>query len=164
MDISYAFQQSSTPVLPVILTIANETCLRDVMELVVHNFPDITKSIPFEELIFTTKEGTVLSTDRTVGSYGSDIDLLLRRRLYPLTIFVNDQEQKILNVDFSIPVHKIMGQIWRAFGVPPKDFTMKRLSPDIAIDPNKTLSAQNVPVQSAFSIKYKEFQKKGIFF
>lgn len=81
--------------------------------------------------------------------------LILKRKLLPISIMLNNNNQRIF-VDFSEHVVDIMSTIWTAFHVEPmrrEEYVMKRLSPDVSVDMNKSLEGQDIQPNTVLNIR-----------
>jgi len=148
------------------MSFAENTLVKDCIYLVTHNYPELLKNVS-NEVEFTmilADSGFPLVMDRTLASYEGN-SFQVKRKLRPLVVFLGERNQKLLEVDYALPVARLMKQIWNVFGMSPKkesEYQLKRLSPDIAIDMNKSLSGQAIPYNSTILIKFVEPEKDQI--
>eukprot|EP01114_Cavostelium_apophysatum_P016104 TRINITY_DN4525_c0_g1_i1.p1 TRINITY_DN4525_c0_g1~~TRINITY_DN4525_c0_g1_i1.p1 ORF type:complete len:1270 (-),score=350.50 TRINITY_DN4525_c0_g1_i1:96-3905(-) len=140
------------------------TTIQDCLDVIAFNSPEVVQFYPLNEFSLSiVKDGTVLVEDRTLWSYDiSGETLQMKRKLYPLLVFMGEYGQRKLLVDYSAVTYLIMDKIWKAFGIPAKkesEYSLRRLSPDVAIDMNKSLSAQNVEKSSTLMVKFLTVQR-----
>eukprot|EP01117_Protostelium_nocturnum_P010027 TRINITY_DN3576_c0_g1_i1.p1 TRINITY_DN3576_c0_g1~~TRINITY_DN3576_c0_g1_i1.p1 ORF type:complete len:1270 (-),score=506.68 TRINITY_DN3576_c0_g1_i1:183-3992(-) len=136
------------------LNVDSLTQVFDVLNLMVTNLPDLFPDAPEEYQLAIPGGGGVLSTERSLWSYNAQ-SLVVNRIAKPLIVFYNSK-QVILTVDFSIPVIKLMMQMWIAFGINPKkegEFSLRRMSPDIEIDLKRSLLQQSIGPNAAVSLR-----------
>jgi len=148
--------------IPYILGLDRNTTVEDVLNLINYNCPDVLQGNPISE--FTLIVGEIpLLWDRTVQSYDiKDEPMIFRRKPKPIVVFLGEKSQRIVEVDFTVHVAKILPTIFKAFNLPmPKkdsDFTLRRLSPDAPVEMTRSLAGQNVPMNATLILKMVDKQ------